>query len=192
MEKLDFRNTRRDFFLKAMTIGVGGAAALAMSGCQGDGNGTPTGTLSAEQMATLLFMYQEEKMARDIYIYFSELYPEENTFAYIQDSEQRHMDACEKLCLKYGVDISDINEDDLGVFILEDLQTLYNTLTAQGEAGLLEALEVGVLIEETDITDLEEAKDGMPADVVKVFDNLLEGSLNHLDAFNYSISQLTA
>lgn len=192
MEKLDLKDSRREFLLKAMTIGAGGAAALAMSGCQGDGNGTPTGTLSAEQMATLLFMYQEEKMARDVYIHFSELYPEENTFAYIQESEQRHMDAVEKLCVKYGVDISNIDESEYGIFVLEEIQTLYDSLTADGEAGLLEALEVGVLIEETDITDLEEAKDGMPADVVKVFDNLLEGSLNHLDAFNYSISQLTA
>jgi len=50
-------------------------------------------------------IYEEEKVARDVYITLGELYPDENTFANIQLSEQNHMDAVRKLCVKYGIEI---------------------------------------------------------------------------------------
>jgi hypothetical protein len=100
------------------------------------------------------------------------------------------MDVVEKLCIKYDVDISAVDETDIGPLILPVLQDLYDTLIVQGAPSLLEALQVGVLIEETDIADLEEAAVGMPSDVVRVFENIKEGSINHLEAFNYSISKL--
>lgn len=149
--------------------------------------------LTDDQKYTLLYMYQEEKVARDVYYYLGNLYPDENTFAYIQISEQRHMDACEKLCIKYGIDISDVDESVYGEFILPELQTLYDTLIAQGEPTLRTALEVGILIEETDIADLDEAIASMPSnasDIIRVFSNIQEGSLNHLEAFTYSLSKL--
>ncbi len=190
--KKTVKNTRRNFITKAVLAVAGLAGIASITGC-GSSNGDTTDitVLTEEQKYTLLFMYQEEKAARDIYILFSELYPAENTFAYIQLSEQRHMDSVEQLCVKYGVDISNVNEEDIGAFVLPEIQELYDTLTLQGEPSLIDALNVGVIIEETDITDLEAAKIGMPSDVVKVFDNLIEGSINHLDAFNYSISQQT-
>ena len=129
-------------------------------------------------------------MARDVYKYLGDLYPDENTFAYIQDSEQRHMDSVEKLCIKYNVDISAVDETDIGVFILPELQDLYDQLIVEGSTDLLAALQVGVSIEEADIADLEEASVGMPNDVVNVFSNLKEGSLNHLEAFEQSIASL--
>ncbi len=147
--------------------------------------------LTDEQKATLLYMYQEEKVARDVYIWMDDIYgTQTNTFANIILSEQKHMDAVEKLCIKYGVDISGVDENDIGVFILPVLQDLYDTLILQDNT-LEEALNVGILIEETDIADLEEAQVGMPNDVVRVFENIKEGSINHLGAFTYALSQLT-
>ncbi|MBE0498503.1 MAG: DUF2202 domain-containing protein [Campylobacterales bacterium] len=46
---------------------------------------------------------------------------------------------------------------------------------------------VGEYIEMRDIDDLQEAQKGMPADVVKVFEHLKEGSYNHLEAFRSAI-----
>ena len=77
---------------------------------------------------------------------------------------QRHMDAMRALCITYGIDISEVNENSVGEFVLEPLQELYNACVARGEESLLEALNVGKDIEETDITDLEERMEGMPAD----------------------------
>lgn len=192
MKKESLSKERRNFFSKMFIAGTGSLGLLSLSGCNSSNNDTLQ--LTEEQKATLLYMYQEEKVARDVYNYLGNIYPAENTFAYIQLSEQRHMDAVEKLCVKYNVDISAVDETDIGVFILPELQALYDQLIVDGSVGapnnLLAALQVGVLIEETDITDLEEASVGMPSDVVKVFDNIREGSINHLEAFNYSISQL--
>lgn len=202
MEKELFSKERRDLFSKIFIAGTGSLALLSLTGCGSsdsssitDTNTTDTKTVSLtdEQKYTLLYMYQEEKVARDVYYYLGNLYPDENTFAYIQISEQRHMDSCEKLCIKYGIDISAIDESVYGEFILPELQDLYDALIAQGEPSLRAALEVGILIEETDITDLDDAIASMPSDasdIIRVFSNIQEGSLNHLEAFEYSLSQL--
>jgi len=149
-----------------------------------------TVVLTKEQKASLLFMYQEEKVARDVYYTLGKKYPTAKTFANIQLSEQQHIDAVEKLCIKYKVDISKVQESVVGVFVLPELQTLYNILVAQGSTSLLAALKVGVAIEEKDIADILVAEVGMPADVVNVFENLRAGSLNHLDAFNKAVAAI--
>jgi len=69
------------------------------------------------------------------------------------------------------------------------MQELYNSCIGLGEVSLLEALKVGKLIEVTDIEDLEHAVEGMPLDVVNVYDNLKAGSLEHLDAFKKAIAR---
>lgn len=194
MKKESLSKERRSFFSKMFIAGTGSLALLSLSGCN-DSNDSildDTVQMTEDQKATLLYIYQEEKVARDVYITLGDLYPEENTFAYIQLSEQRHMDVVEELCIKYNVDISGVDETDIGVFVLPELQALYNQLIADGSVSLRDALEVGVLIEETDIADLEEAAVGMPSDVVNVFENIKEGSINHLEAFTYSLSQLPA
>jgi len=149
-----------------------------------------TVTLDAAHKASLLFMYQEEKVARDVYITLGKKYPTATTFSSIQSSEQTHMDTVESLCIKYGVNISNIDETKVGVFVLPELQALYNTLVIQGAVSLLEAQKVGVTIEKKDITDILAAEAGMPGDVVNKFENLRAGSYNHLDAFNKAVAAI--
>lgn len=149
-----------------------------------------TVTLDAAHKASLLFMYQEEKVARDVYITLGKKYPTATTFSSIQSSEQTHMDTVESLCIKYGVNISNIDETKVGVFVLPELQALYNTLVIQGAVSLLEAQKVGVAIEKKDITDILEAEVGMPGDVVNKFENLRAGSYSHLDAFNKAVAAI--
>lgn len=146
--------------------------------------------LTDAQKASLLFMYQEEKVARDVYITLGKKYPTATTFSSIQLSEQTHMDTVESLCIKYGVNISNIDESTVGIFVVPALQELYDTLVVQGAVSLLEAQKVGAAIETKDITDILAAEAGMPSDVVKKFENLREGSYNHLDAFNKAIASL--
>jgi len=146
--------------------------------------------LDTAKQAALLFMYQEEKVARDVYITLGKKYPSATTFSSIQLSEQTHMDTVESLCIKYGVNISAIDESTVGVFVIADLQALYDTLVKQGSASLLDAQKVGVAIETKDITDILAAEEGMPKDVVTKFENLRAGSYNHLDAFNKAVAAL--
>lgn len=194
MKKESLLQKRRDFFSKMLVTGAGSLALLSLSGCNNSDSSDSLNTvtqLTEDQEADLFYIYQEEKLARDVYITLGNEYPDENTFAYIQLSEQRHIDSVEQLCIKYNVDISAVNEDVIGEFVLPELQELYEQLVAAGVVSLPAALQVGIDIEILDITDLEERAVGMPSDVVRVFENLKEGSQNHLEAFTYALSKVT-
>ncbi|MEA2049026.1 MAG: DUF2202 domain-containing protein [Campylobacterota bacterium] len=182
------QNNRRNFLSKMLMTGAGGIALLSTSS-YAKGGRRKTPALTEEQKDHLFYIYQEEKVARDVYITLGKRYTKENTFASIQISEQRHMDAAKELCEKYGVSTEGVDEESVGSFVLPVLQELYDTCVSEGHKSLLNALKVGELIELTDIDDLEHASVGMPDDVVKVYNNLLEGSLSHLDAFQTAISR---
>ena len=176
-------NSRRNFLSKMLITGLSGVALLS-----GTAHAKKTTLeITDEQKDTLFYIYQEEKVARDVYITLGKLYPDENTFASIQLSEQRHIDSARALCEKYGVSIDGVDEENVGNFVLPILQELYDSCVAEGQKSLLDALKVGEEIELTDIDDLEEACVGMPSDVVNVFESLKEGSLSHLDAFTAAI-----
>ncbi len=178
--------------IKKIAIAGLAAALLVTSAAAakgGNGGGSSSSTeLTQEQKDTLLFIYQEEKVARDTYITLGNLYPSQSTFANIQLSEQEHIDSAQGLCEKYGVDISNVRENKVGEFVVPVLQELYDTLVAQGSTSELDALKVGEYVEITDIDDLEHAEIGMPADVVNVYENLKAGSYSHLDAFRAALA----
>jgi hypothetical protein len=137
--------------------------------------------LSQAEAEALLFMREEEKLARDVYaaLYQTWGLP---VFENIQASEQMHMDSVKTLLDVYG--LADPASAQAGVFTNPDLQALYDQLVAQGSQSLAEALKVGGAIEEIDILDLQQriaATDN--ADILQVFNNLVAGSENHLRAF---------
>ena len=183
-------NNRRDF-MRLLGLGVVATASTAFA--SGRGRNKQVVELTEEQKDTLFFIFQEEKVARDVYITLGKLYPDESTFANIQLSEQEHILSAQVLCERYGIDTSSVNlsleEDYVGQFELPAMQELYNQCIELGQESHLEALKVGRLIEVTDIEDLEHAAEGMPSDVVTVYENLKEGSLNHLDAFERAIAR---
>ena len=194
MNQNKHQNNRRNFLSKMLMTGAGGVALLTGTanarGRKGDrSNRTPA--MTKEQKDELFFIYQEEKVARDVYITLGKIYTDENNFASIQKSEQRHIDSARGLCEKYGVSVKGVDEGSIGNFVLPVLQDLYDTCVAMGEESLLDALKVGKLIEVTDIKDLDNAIDdlSMPDDVISVFESLKEGSYNHLDAFQTAISR---
>ena len=139
-----------------------------------------TSTLNSTEAEALLYMIEEEKLARDVYTYLADKYGTA-IFVNIAVSEQNHMDAVMQLIEKYGLNIT---LGDYGEFNNEHIQELYDQLIAMGNQSLEEALKVGALIEETDIKDLEEwlAKVDNP-NIIQVFEYLMRGSRNHLRAF---------
>jgi len=139
------------------------------------------GVLTDEQEQMLLFIFEEEKMARDVY---RTLYDKwgADFFDNIIQSEQKHKDAIEKLLVNYGISYTD--EDITGAFADETIQSLYDSLVAAGEESLVAALDVGMFIEDFDIADLTESLAHFSAnDVTTVLGNLVKGSENHLRAF---------
>ena len=143
-----------------------------------------TTELTEEQKDMLFFIYQEEKLARDVYITLSKIHKDEFTFAFMKITEQKYVDSTRELCNTYGVETSQPDEGLVGKFESTVLQTLYTACIEKGKRSLLDALEVGEFIEMTDIEDLEQASVGMPSDVVEVYENLKQRNLNHLHAFH--------
>lgn len=163
------------------------------NGNGGNGNGGQTGgggvqlttipasDLSAEEAAALLYMREEEKLARDVYNQLYALWGQP-TFQNIAASEQTHTDEIKLLLDRYALADPAL---DPGQFTDANLQALYDQLIAQGSVSLEEAMKVGVLIEETDIADLQaRLAQTDNADIQLVYTNLMNASYNHLAAFN--------
>jgi hypothetical protein len=145
-------------------------------------------SLDETEINNLRFMREEEKLARDVYLTLAGTWGH-STFVNIASSEQSHMDAMALLLAQYGI-TDPVVSDELGVFQNTELQQLYDNLIARGETSLLEALNVGALIEEVDIADLQEAIQATDeADIIAAYENLLRGSYNHLRAFVSAIEQ---
>lgn len=142
-----------------------------------------TVALSDEEIAGLLFMVEEEKLAHDVYVEMYDLWGI-RTFSNIAASESKHMDAVRTLLDRYGIADPTIG-NAVGVFENEELQALYNQLIEMGSQSAADAMQAGVLIEETDIADLEQhVAELVHDDIAQVYANLLRGSRNHLRAFS--------
>lgn len=138
--------------------------------------------LTADEIASLNFMREEEKLAHDVYI---TLYQQWGmpVFANIAAAEETHANAIITLLDRYGLD-DPAAGNAVGVFTNPDLQVLYDQLVARGGQSWAEALLVGGWIEETDILDLETSLTIVSQpDIRQVFTNLRAGSGNHLRAF---------
>jgi len=139
--------------------------------------------LSDGEIAGILFMREEEKLARDVYLHLYEIFPL-RPFLNISKSEQAHMDAIKYLIDTYELE-DPVGENQEGIFQNQELQELYNELIETGSKSREEALKVGALIEEIDIIDLRtELEDAAKnEDVIRVFENLCKASERHLKAF---------
>ncbi|WP_148882452.1 DUF2202 domain-containing protein [Thermococcus aciditolerans] len=138
--------------------------------------------LSQEEIDGLLYMVEEEKLARDVYLTLYEQW-DLPVFSNIARSEQMHMDAVLSLIEKYNLTAPE-TLDEVGVFQNDDLQALYDQLVEMGSVSQEDALKVGALIEETDIKDLEDwIAQTDNEDIKQVYENLMAGSENHLRAF---------
>jgi hypothetical protein len=169
---------------------------------RGNGGGGPTGYgeayglppanpagLSSAEAEGLIFMREEEKLARDVYTALYAIWGLP-IFQSIATSEQTHMDSIKALLDRYG--LPDPASSQAGVFTNPDLQKLYDELVALGSKSLTDGLLVGGKIEEIDILDLQtRLAQTSSADVQQVYNSLLRGSVNHLRAFSNNLQNQT-
>ena len=175
------RNITRGFAFSLLVIAALNSSMLIMPAWAGNGTGQSKIPLSDEEMSYLNFVREEEKLAKDVYLLMYETWNAE-IFARVAVSEQQHMDTMLKMLDKYG--LPDPASSERGVFNDEELQGLYDLLVAKGDDSYIDGLEVGVIIEETDIVDIQEAiafTDHL--DLVTAYEHLIEGSKSHLRAF---------
>lgn len=200
--------------LVGFIVALGAAAAMAM-GITLAGKAAYASVdgivLDYNEQTHLIFMREEEKLARDVYIKLSTMYPDHPIFGNIDDSEQRHTEAVRDMILKYGLDDPSTN-DNVGVYTGEDygwyFTEKFGQLVARASVGELEALYVGAFIEELDMMDINqcpkvivETDNGIDdisqcgkvytdnADVANLYASLLDGSDSHLEAYVRNIER---
>jgi hypothetical protein len=131
----------------------------------------------------LVQLREEEKLARDVYLYLYAQW-DQWIFSNIAKSEQQHMDAVKGLLDKYDIE-DPVDIDIQGHFEDQALQDLYDALIVAGGESMEDALHVGATIEDLDIFDIYEMIDNGTdfVDVTSVYENLSKGSRNHLRSF---------
>jgi hypothetical protein len=144
-----------------------------------------TDELTESDIAGLLWMREEEQLAHDVYTALGADWGLQ-IFDNIAASESTHIELVTALLERFGI------EDPLagapaGTFTIPALQELYDELVDDGRNSLIDALEVGALIEEIDIVDLR-AQATAITDIRTTYDQLERGSRNHLRAFTAQLA----
>jgi hypothetical protein len=147
--------------------------------------------LSLDEIDSILFVREEEKLARDVYYYLDEMWgADTQVFANIVQAEVSHTDSVKALIDRYKDEynltdpMTEEEDMNLGVFQNEALQTHYDNLTSEGSESLISALTIGATIEDLDIFDIEaEVEKVDNEDITVIYENLISGSENHMRAF---------
>lgn len=139
--------------------------------------------------ADLQYLREEEKLARDVYLFAAAQYPQAQIFQNIAASEQKHMDKTLTLLNLYGLSDPAANQAE-GVFTNQFLSNLYDELTAKAAISISDALWVGATIEDLDIYDISEMEksEQLSAEMLALYSQLSCGSRNHLRAFTSQLA----
>jgi hypothetical protein len=159
---------------------------------------TAESVLTQDLKDTLSYMQNEERLAFDVYNELYKLFPTANQLNNIAtNSESVHIQTVELLILKYinsvdefsNLDLNtDLSQTTAGEYSISAIKDLYDALMSIGDDSKQAALEVGCMIEVTDINDLDGdialAQASNATDVEAAFVYLRNGSYNHYWAFD--------
>ena len=157
-----------------------GEGILSLTRAGGVASASLPGSLTPREKDGLIFIWEEEKAARDIY---SSLYEKNNLtiFLDLTRSEESHMDQAKAVIDKYGLVLP---ADVPGVFENQTLQDIHDRLLAEGLESDEQALKVAAEFEEISIMDLEaELAAAENEDVRTMYQGLLAGSRKHLRSY---------
>jgi len=146
--------------------------------------------LTQKEAKSLNYMYQEEKLAKDVYYELGKMYPDVRVF-HIYNAEVMHEKSVANVMKHYNIPLP-IRGNEVGKFTNPELQKLYDELISKGKKSLKDALEVGIMVEVTDVEDLDKAlKEATSPDIIALFQFLRAGSYNHYNAFNRTLMNIT-
>jgi hypothetical protein len=174
----------------------------------------PLSTLTPELKNSLAYMGNEERLAYDVYHNLYNYHLAESGIEIKQlkniseNSEIKHVGIVQDIVNKYALNPEDVTNvidpvatrevsfTDMasGQYDIPAIQGLYDVLYAKGIASQKDALEVGCMVEVTDINDLDRyvtmAEESSATDVVDAFTVLRNGSYNHYWAFDKGLKNL--
>jgi len=183
----------------------------AVSSVDSSVDSTADSSLDYNEKMHLMFMREEEKLARDVYQTLGQMYPDSAIFGNIDDSEQQHTTAVKEIIEKYGEEDPNTN-DNIGIFTGEDFgwyfTEKFNLLVERASISELEALYVGAFIEELDMMDINQCPQVIVdtdngindvsecarvytdnADIQRLYTSLLDGSDSHLEGYVENIEK---
>jgi len=160
--------------------------------------------LNDDQKYVLAYMWNEEKMAKDLYLALYEIWPNQVFYNIATKAETEHQAAVEALIESYDLNIFDLDDDEEhysaqelaqfnpGEYSVSEVQELYDVLYSKGVQSTQDALEVGCMVEVTDVNDLNEDLLTVAGvdDLVTTLENLRSGSYNHYWAFDSALKAM--
>jgi len=136
-------------------IGTGACNAAAKAAAGKDS----APVLDFNEQTHLVFICEEEKLARDVYRVLGRRFPEIASLAVMAENKEASNCAVQELLHKYRVSVPRVNRN-VGVFSWgiygRYFTEKYMVLTGQGSSSPLNALYVGAFIEELNILDIKE------------------------------------
>ena len=158
-----------------------GEGIMTLSSGRTKASAAAVATLTSREKEGLIFIWEEEKVARDLY---ASLHEKNNLsiFMDLMRSEQSHMDQAKAIIDQYG--LSTPGEDEPGAFQNQTLQEIYDRLLREGLPSDEDALRGSAEYEEISIRDLErELAATEKEDIRVVYQGLLAGSRKHLRSY---------
>ena len=162
--------------------------------------------LTQELQDSITYMYNEEKLAKEVYLNIYEKQSLQQLYNIATKSEVKHEEAVNNLAIKYDLNITQYPDTDIpydknsidkygsGQYAVEAIQELYDMLYNKGINSQQDALEVGCMVEVTDIDDLDkyiiQASASNASDVLEVFNFLRDGSYIHYWAFDNGLKNI--
>jgi len=177
-------------------------------------NSSQTYDLSQANRDDLAYMGNEERLAYDVYMALYDYHKSRGTtirqFENIAtNSETKHIETVRALVNKYNISSDDLTILDRapvassstpqsslpsGKYDISSIQNLYNDLITKGRRSVQDALEVGCMVEVTDINDLnpkiDNAMSSGAKDLEDAFRFLRDGSYNHYWAFDKGLKNI--
>ncbi len=171
--------------------------------------------LTQDVKDSLAYMGNEERLAHDVYMNLYNYHKQNSGIEIYQlyniatRSESRHIQTVQDLVKRYNISLNDLtivdanvvnnknmSSDNMpsGVYDVPKIQELYDYLYDKGINSQKDALEVGCMVEVTDINDLneyiKEAEESNAQDVQDAFEFLRSGSYNHYWAFDNGLKNI--
>lgn len=137
-------------------------------------------TLTPQQKADLLFLYEEEKLARDVYANFEDMY-NHPLFSKIKNINIDTMITLLHILKEYRLDSTISDFDNSGTFKNEVLQNDYYAFIEQGSDSIVSALNVGKKLELHEIDALPVFITRCNFEIRRILATLLTDSFRHFD-----------
>lgn len=150
----------------------------------------PVGELTGAEAADILYISEEEKLGRDLYLMYFDIWGR-RAFLNAAGSSQADIDSMNLLIERYGLE--DPVKDERGMFTNASLQELYNEMVSSGSTTVWDALNSSIKFEEIQVKSLDDAMAATDKDDLKfVYENIRHSSENNIQAFLRNLVNVTA